>query len=566
MEPQNVTYDICRCYIRDHQVGLDEALVAKIDGFRRSRNLAKLADCSCHFDWHRHLIGEWRFLRQVEAFFKKNSIFSEKESCSNAARLAFMEAEHVCFQTNLRLAYYHKYLGRLDRDIGKKLAKMRRYISNVLGDFHSFLDALPDLVKVTPGATAHSTRRNSLPQRKMKMRLYATSRTHPYLVSLYQWFGFSEPRLVPVSTNRVELVPKNWKTDRTIACEPEGNLPLQLAFDTYAKRRLRRFGINLRNQSANQDAARAASKSNKSTTVDFKAASDTISYNVVAWLFPSDWLDFLDSVRTPGYRGVFGEGQYQKFSSMGNGTTFTIETILFAAACHAVGARDFLVYGDDVIIETRFFNDYLKLTRFLGFSINESKTFHDGPFRESCGLDCFNGIDVTPTYIRGFDRRKASLCHLVNTMAGLVIPGGHLETYLRNIVKEVKLPFVPYQENTMSGVWIDPDIARNLGILTRWRKVRGRPHNTFIDRYKAYVPINKKRKFPFLRGYYLWFLNRNRQVSVAGPWGVPNSRQSQTSSAPVFEHGYVRKWVCWCEPADGMPDHMYMWSKAVTSP
>ena len=558
MEPINVTYDICRCYIQDLE-GVDPALVAKIDGFRRSRNLAGLASCSCHFDRAKHSINEWRFLRQVEAFFKKNACFSEEEVCARAAKDSFLESEEACSRTNLRLRHLVGYPGLIDPQYRHQVLRMGRYISNVLGDYRSFLERLPFLVKVTPGATAHTARRYSLPQNKMRMQLYSTRKAAPFLRALYAKFGFRQPRIKTTFSNRVELVPKNWKTDRTIACEPEGNLPLQLAFDVYAKRRLRRFGINLRDQSANQKRSKHASIYNDYVTVDFSKASDTISFNTVALLFEADWFSYLDKVRTPAYRGVFGDGVYAKFSSMGNGSTFVIETLIFAAACHAVGSRNFLVYGDDVIIEKELYDDFLQLTRFLGFTINKEKSFHDGPFRESCGADYYDGIDVTPTYIRNVDSRKASLCHLVNTMGGLAKPDGALQAFLLTIISENYLPYVPFNESTLSGIWILPDKARALGLLRR------RHH---IDTFRAYIPKYKRKYFVDSRGYYLWFLNKNSQVLFAGPWSLSPSQQklgvdqsSQTSSVAVFDHKYVRKRVAWREPDVGLPAHLFWWAE-----
>lgn len=556
MEPTEVAYDICRYYLNDLE-DVDPALIQKVDGFRRSKNLAGLTSCSCHFDCACHSVRDWQFLRQVEAFFKKNASLSNKDKCKEAAKDSFFESEADCHFTNIRLKAFVKNKALLTPDLHKKVRVMESYISKVLGDFHSFLDKVPSLVRVTPGATACSNRRESLPQLKLKLKPFVTRKATALLRSVYHLFGFPNVRVKITHTNRVELVPKNWKTDRTIACEPEGNLPLQLAFDTYAKRRLKMFGIDLRDQSANQKRAKHASIHNDFVTVDFSKASDTISYNTVSLVFPIDWFSYLDKVRTPAYRGVFGDGTYAKFSSMGNGSTFTIETLLFAAACHACGSRKFLVYGDDVIIEKEFYEDFLALTRFLGFTINVDKSFHDGPFRESCGKDYFNGIDVTPIYIRNVDKRKASLCHLINSIASIALPGGSLESFLLNLVKENKLPLVPYNESTLSGIWILPDKARALGILrTKY----------YCDTFRAYIPKYKRRYFVDSRGYYLWFLNKNAQVLFSGPWELsPCSRHSetstQTSSAAVYEHVYVRKRVCWREPTESLPDHLYLWSE-----
>jgi hypothetical protein len=576
MDPKVLTYDICRHYTNDLE-GVDSALKNIVLGYNRARCLAELTSCSRHFDQAKHSIDDWRFLRQVEAFFKKNSAFSDSKSCADAAQASFFEAEKACAITNLRLDFFYSKRDLLDPDLRSWIVKMERYIHNVLGDFQKFQDDLPNLVRVTSGATAHASRKDSLPQLKLKTKLHATRGAHSYLKALYRYFGFEPPVLVECHSNRMERVPKNWKTDRTIACEPEGDLPLQLAFDTYAKRRLRRFGIDLSQQFLNQLLARHASVYDDFVTVDKKAASDTVAYNAVAWLFPWQWYCYLDRLRSPYYRGCFGKGKYHKFSSMGNGSTFAIETLIFAAACHAVGSRHFCVYGDDVIIESEYYDDYLRLTRFFGFTINTEKTFVQGPFRESCGLDVFRGVDVTPLYLRHIDGRKAILCHLVNTVAQLAIPEGTLATYLRRFVAEHKLPLVPFQDSSVSGVWIDPSTAHDQKILRSKR---------WIWRYKAYVPKVHYRRFRFLRGYYLWFLRRRLQVSYAQPWHIvlnqthqkitlreglnpPGTRllvsepetQSETSSVPIFDHYFVRRWVCWHTPANAMPVHLYWWTE-----
>jgi hypothetical protein len=477
-----------------------------------------------------------------------------------------------CSETNRRL---QKYVGKehlLSEPYFTQICKMKHYISSVLGDFDSFINDLPSLVRVTAGATAHTPRIDSLPQFKLKMKLYSTPRARRYLYALYRYYGFRAPRFRDCHLNRVETVPKNWKTDRTIACEPEGNLPLQLAFDAWTKRRLRAFGIDLSNQSLNQRACVHASRVDGDVTVDFSKASDTIAYNVVSWLFPVDFYRYLADVRSPMWRikDVNG-GVYAKFSSMGNGSTFTIETLLFAAACHAVGARNSLVYGDDVIINRAFYEPFVALTGFLGFTVNSDKTYASGPFRESCGVDSFNGIDVTPVYVRQLDKRKASVCHFVNTLLGLTFPGSALEAFLFSLVEEFNLPLVPYQESTMSGVWIDPDVARRLRLLRQPRKNKRGWSGKWLACFKAYVPKTRAKKFVDSRGYYLWFLNKHSQVLFKGPWELTRKSSSQTAAqtsvVQVFRHAYVRKWVGWFPPADGLyPIHLLWWSERFRPP
>lgn len=552
MDPTSITYEITRYYTEDQSTKVSLDLINLVNGLRRSRDLENLTNCSSHFDRLRHTVEDWRFLRQVEAFFKKNASFVNQGICENAASAAFSKAEQSCAITNTKISefvYEEKGYSPLLR---KCVPKMRHYIRRVLGSFNLFTETLPSLVKVTSGATVYSSRRDSIPQLKLSLKPYCSSSAVSILKTVMNNFGFERLGIRSCDTNRIELVPKNWKRHRTIACEPEGSMALQLAFDTWMKRRFLRFGINLRDQGRNKRMARDASIFNHLATIDFEAASDTIAHHLICWLFPTRWTEYLEAVRAPRFRGKLGSGFYEKFSSMGNGTTFVIETLLFAAMCYAVGSRKFSVYGDDVIIEREFFSEYCALSAELGFTVNIAKSFADGPFRESCGGDYFNGTDVTPVYIRKLDSRKAILCHLINTVSNISVPFGALWKYLDSLIGEFRLPLVPWNESTISGVWINPEIARRTHILVRRKLVASGPR---LDYFRSYSCLTRSLKFQDIRGYYLWFLYRNRQVSFHGEWVDQRPYDPLTTSrVPVFRHRYVRKWVVWHVPNESMPD------------
>jgi hypothetical protein len=505
-------------------------------------------------------MSNFRFLRQIEAFYKKNAKFADNALCTGAAAVSFVEAEQQCSRTNCEIAQYISGSKKLDYNTNVIIDRVRRYINSVLGFYPDFEHNLLDYVKITSGATASRKRSASIPQLKLKGVVYATRAAMPYLSMLFRETGFNNFRILPTHSNRITLVAKSWKTHRTIACEPEGNLPLQLAFDKWTKKRLLKYGIDLSNQLKNQNLAKQSSVSNEMATLDFKAASDTIAYNVVAWLFPNDWFEFLCSVRSPGYRGVFGEGQYHKFSSMGNGTTFTIETLIFAAVCHALNSENYSVYGDDVLIESYLVPEFLRITKLLGFTINVEKSFTSGPFRESCGGDFYNGINVTPVYIRTIDFRKSVLSHIVNTVGRLTYPGSNLGRYLNSIVEEHKLLRVPWNDSTTSGVWIDPDEAKRLGVLCRSQWV---PWGPILPSFVAYVPKTVNRRFFGPRGYYLWFIQKHCEVRMNTPYDDifydyrdTDFNNAQTSAAAVFLHKSVKKRVVWFQPHTGKPDHL----------
>jgi hypothetical protein len=63
-------------------------------------------------------------------------------------------------------------------------------------------------------------------------------------------------------------------------------------------------------------------------------------------------------------------------------------------------AKSVYVYGDDLIVpsdEVLFLSNTLGL---FGLKVNAKKTFDTGKFRESCGMDAYDGTDVTPVYFR----------------------------------------------------------------------------------------------------------------------------------------------------------------------
>jgi hypothetical protein len=433
-----------------------------------------------------------REILQIEAMFKKNKAFTDKTVESTQAMASFWEAECRCSLQNQKLDALYCEPGLLAPDLVLKLNRASAYIRSVLGPFRTFLDGLPSYVRVTPGATATTARKESRPYMKMDSSLDAPPSAEKYLRPLNRLItGTDDIEVRSCCFNRVEVVPKNWKTGRTIACEPSGVLPLQLAFDGYVKDRLRRRGIDLSDQSKNRELARQGSIDGLIATVDLSSASDNIAYNTVAWLLPDDWFEYLCDVRSPLLNRSGVLHRYEKFSSMGNGSTFALETLIFAAACSAVGSQNFSVYGDDIIIGAELYEDLSAFLRFLGFVINDKKSFSSGPFRESCGGNFYQGVDITPFKLIDVDQRKASWCHIINGLAGVAKPEGALWKFLASVVTEEKLPLVPFVEDSLTGVWIDSKRARALGVLHRPVPPKdGRRNSYQIDEYRGYITVS----------------------------------------------------------------------------
>jgi hypothetical protein len=231
-------------------------------------------------------------------------------------------------------------------------------------------------------------------------------------------------KVVPGS--RITTVPKSYKTDRTIAIEPTMNVFLQLGVDGIIRRRLRsRWNYDLDDQKLNQDLARVGSENGSFATLDLSAASDTISMQVICDLIPTDWFHYLYSLRC--HEGTY-DGElvnFQKFSSMGNGYTFAIESLIFGSIVRWCYKKVFgyypkkgltAVYGDDLVVPTECASLVIQILELFGFSVNEDKSFVQGGFRESCGKDYFYSVLVRPVFLKRELNNVQSLYYLHNSL------------------------------------------------------------------------------------------------------------------------------------------------------
>ena len=210
-----------------------------------------------------------------------------------------------------------------------------------------------------------------------------------------------------VPGNRLQTVPKNAKTERMIALEPTMNGYIQSGIAAVMTRKLKRVGVDLHDQTWNQELARLGAINGSVSTVDLKSASDSVSLELVRALYPPDWVEAFELCRSEV--GVLPDGRvitYQKVSSMGNSFNFPVETMIFWAlgqvACEWTRCNSNLTatYGDDIVVPTGATHTLLWLLDYFGFTPNVKKTHWKGEFRESCGKHYFRGLDVSPFYFR----------------------------------------------------------------------------------------------------------------------------------------------------------------------
>jgi len=332
-------------------------------------------------------------------FLSKATFLSCKYNLREEALKKFFDAENQCRQTNSRIRRYAFNF----ESTWTLLAKAKVLTESILGevDAEEFISSCD----WGPGATTLIRRRHSCIPTKFSFERRITPLCYDFIASWFRVaFPHWEPDFEPFGASKVVTVPKNAKTDRTIAIEPGLNLWFQKGAGTVIRSRLRSCGVDLREgQSHNQKKCRIAAKFNKLATVDFSSASDTISLALVEELLPSKWVALLSALRSP--YGLLDNSlvYFEKFSSMGNGFTFELETLIFyvlaVVCCKALGIRpDVSVYGDDVILPSSAYGMYTTLCADLGFTVNLKKSYSSGYYRESCGSHYWNGADIKPIF------------------------------------------------------------------------------------------------------------------------------------------------------------------------
>lgn len=248
--------------------------------------------------------------------------------------------------------------------------------------------------------------------------------------------------------SRMVCVPKTYSKPRLIAAEPSANQWCQQNIWHYFCDRSRRSWIDrfvrFNDQTLNQDLCTIGSRDGTLATVDLSAASDRVTCHIVGQMFRKNpkLLNCLRASRTQFVsqdvtRRVPSLIRLKKFSTMGNACTFPVESLIFLTIALASvithrrldyrtpqGVRKIIesltgqvaVFGDDIVIPVDCRELFVEALEVLDFKVNTQKSFWNGNFRESCGVDAFRGCNVTPAYWRTFnDGKPESLASTVET-------------------------------------------------------------------------------------------------------------------------------------------------------
>jgi hypothetical protein len=350
------------------------------------------------------------------SIFKKLRARTRDPKLALQAKHKFLETEVKCKATNARVSLSVRGVKPYGESDVLYIAS--RKISQILGNFS--VDEMLTRARFGKGATfrcrgtdVSKARKFGLTDVSAEFKNLASSLLAAYPL----WAGSLAdtdlpvcPVLEPVPGGRYASVPKDQTTDRSIIIEPTINSWFQQGIGRTIRARLKhKVAVDLSDQTVNRELAKLGSLTDDLATVDLSSASDLISTKLVYDLLPPDWYYWLDITRS---RRVLVDGEWhvlEKFSSMGNGFTFDLQSLIFYALGYAVASLEGYnpywvnVFGDDIVIPSGIKDRFLKLFDACGFEPNVNKSFFEGPFRESCGHDYYLGKNIRGVYLHDLE-------------------------------------------------------------------------------------------------------------------------------------------------------------------
>jgi hypothetical protein len=354
-----------------------------------------------------HLHYKWIMVVAEKLFYSPGAMlqwlaFDERLQTDSNDDVSDEITSYIDFEEELRTYTYDDEL----------LYQLNQIVYDWLVDFEPSLE-LPR-PKFGPGATAEYGRIPALT--KAKQLVYDEERVR-HICELF--YCDTDDLMVGAPgeasyTNRIIFVPKNALKHRIISAEPTWLTWLQQAIKNplydYVENHPAMFTW-FSDQSKSRRYAQLGSLDGSYATIDFSSASDSITVPLVRGVYANLALRELllgtrsTMARMPDDTIV----PLTKFAPMGSATCFVTMDIILLSICelsvrmttgHHGKKNDYVVYGDDVAIRSEYTECFLSLCDRLHLKINKDKSYADPKgtrlYRESCGIECLDGVDITP--------------------------------------------------------------------------------------------------------------------------------------------------------------------------
>jgi len=315
-----------------------------------------------------------------------------------------------------------------------------------------------------------------------------------------------------IRCSRTIFVPKTASKLRTISMEPATLQYLQqgVMYSLYRyidKHPYLGYRIKLGDQTQNQVLALEGSIYRNYGTIDLSAASDSVSWALVrkAFRYVPSLFKWLLVTRSSSTLLPTGETiALKKYAPMGSALCFPIQCILFSAIiecakrsyCKQFNIKEFplfSVYGDDLVVPACIYDQVIDLLCICGFTVNKTKSYNCGPYRESCGKEYYAGVDISvllyriPRYKKITPSAYSSLCSAANLCAERNLD--NLRSWYITRIFRSNLTLQPYfsrytwrspclysvqPTNFMSKTWLNRKLQRQEGrfLIVKSRRCR----------------------------------------------------------------------------------------------
>jgi hypothetical protein len=369
-----------------------------------------------------------RVIRQIAYLFYKYELpYTTDQEQAVLSQFLKTETELIDTDSDLRLVrewMTYSVDSPIRRLTAPRMVKIARAARAALHELFRHFDPLDIVPSHGPGAVSTGEK----PWEKFNWRSIPSRLTDIYPLDAYfcaclghvcddhrKWSSIDDVSEVPA---RVCLVPKDSRGPRLISCEPPALQWIQQGqrkalYKLVENHPLTKWNVFFTNQVPNQCGALLGSQASSEcyggegyATLDLKEASDRVSLELVRLLFPSGLLGALESSRSLFTKLPCGRIiPLRKFAPMGSALCFpimalTIWSLLYGSQSDASARESILVYGDDVIVPLRVAEDAISVLEAFGLKVNRDKSCTKGPFRESCGMDAYQGVCVTPVRLR----------------------------------------------------------------------------------------------------------------------------------------------------------------------
>jgi len=235
---------------------------------------------------------------------------------------------------------------------------------------------------------------------------------------------------------------------------------------------------------------------------------------------------------------------------MGNGFTFELESLVFwslaTAVCSFLGiSNDIGVYGDDIIIDREAVPLLKNVFTYLGFTINEEKSYTTGSFFESCGGQYFDGLDVTPVYQKQIIKSPQESIRASNRLFRWMLRvDNHWETDVtgssRSMLRTLFIKLNKGNKNDRRTPAIHWTLDGDDGFLSR--DISFRPYDNNHGYYCCVYQSKRKRKLvPTKYQHYLYaYKLKNHSYENEDPRGSPKFTDGPDEFRFVYKYYHTR--------------------------